>query len=80
MVDLVWYPSVSKCFDFGIVMFIRLILASELIASKAKLETIKETRFFGSDDADPAEETPNLKRTVTNRSIFPLYYRILWRN
>ena len=61
-------------------MFIRVILASELIASKAKLETIKETRLFGSDDADPAEETPSFKRTVTNRSIFTLYYINLWRN
>ncbi len=61
-------------------MFIRVILASELIASKAKLETIKETRLFGSDDADPAEETPSLKKTVTNRSTFTLYYINLWRN
>ncbi len=61
-------------------MFIRVILASELIASKAKLEATKETRLFGSDDTDPAEETPSLKRTVTNRSTFALYYISLWRN
>jgi hypothetical protein len=61
-------------------MFIRVILASELIASKTKLEIIKETRLFGSDDADPAEETPCLKKNIANRSTFTFYYMILWRS
>jgi len=32
------------------------------------------------DDTDPAEETPNLKKTETKRSNFPLYYSKLGRN